>query len=499
MFDWGRTRRILDPHLAHAACSQQRRSNKDLSAMRKTLRLSNRAHRTLSALLGLFTLLLLGGSAPAQDAANSNAATPNAAAPNIVFIIADDMDYEHFGFMGSQTAKTPAIDRLAETGFTFTTAHLPMSRCHPTLASFLSGRYPHQTGIYYNYGTAKLDPANSLPNLLKDAGYATFVTGKYWEGDPRAMGFTHGEGKDTTLVRQGQDSVNAFLDEVGGKQPFLLWWAPLLPHTPHNPSEERLARFPKNEIPFPVWFTGRKQQYRNREQKSLAMETWLDDGVDNLMQELDKRGLRENTLIVFLVDNGWCNGLVSKGSPFEKGLRTPVIFNWPGHVSKGRSEELISTLDTFSTMLEFASVTPPDGLPGQTLSPVVRSDMDADYAYRQELHGAIYPAFATEGDQRPERDVYALYVRTKDWKYVLYVQDVVQERNGNYFRIQSILTDYPARSAGDEDLYRLTDDPYELNNLAADPAQAERLQKFRASVLKWWEETGGKPLPELRQ
>ncbi len=443
-------------------------------------------------LIAVAIFLARPNSALAQEDARTQQSANSP--PNIVFIIADDMDYEHFGFMGSQTAKTPAIDRLAESGFTFSTAHLPMSRCHPTLASFLSGRYPHQSGIYYNYGTAKLSPENSLPNQLKAAGYATFVTGKYWEGDPREMGFTHGLGKDTTLVRQGQDSVNAFLDEVGGKQPFLLWWAPLLPHTPHNPSEERLALFPRSEIPIPEWLTGRRQQYRNREQKSLAMETWLDDGVADLMSQLETRGLRENTLVVFLVDNGWCNGLISKGSPFEKGVRTPVIFNWPGTVAQGTSDELISTLDVFPTMLEFAGLTPAEDLPGRSLSPVVRSESEADYTFRQELFGAIYPAFVTEGDERPERDVYALYVRTQEWKYILYVQDVVQERNRDYFRIQSILTDYPTRAAGDEDLYRLTDDPHELNNLATKQENAEQLKQFRAQVLRWWEETGGKPL-----
>ena len=113
---------------------------------------------------------------------------------------------------------------------------------------------------------------------------------------------------------------------------------------------------------------------------------------------------------------------------------------------------------------------------------------------RDALFGAIYPAFATKGDERPERDVYALYVRTEKWKYIYFLQDVVQQRNGDYFRIQSIETDYPARKAGDEDLYDLEDDPYEQNNLAGDPAQKKRLAQLREQVLTWWRATGGKPL-----
>ena len=123
-------------------------------------------------------------------------ASPAGAAgePNIVYIISDDQDFDHLGFMGHSLVHTPTLDRLASAGTVFTTAHLPMSRCHPTLASFLSGRWPHQSGIYYNYGEKQLEPKNSLPSLLKKAGYATYVEGKYWEGDPRAMGFTHGAG-----------------------------------------------------------------------------------------------------------------------------------------------------------------------------------------------------------------------------------------------------------------------------------------------------------------
>ena len=111
--------------------------------------------------------------------------------PNVIFIISDDHDNAHLGFMGNEFVHTPNIDRLADAGTVFTRAHLTMSRCRPTLASFLSGRWPHQPRIYHNFGKLKLDPTDSLPNLLKEAGYATYVEGKYWEGAPRRRGVTH--------------------------------------------------------------------------------------------------------------------------------------------------------------------------------------------------------------------------------------------------------------------------------------------------------------------
>lgn len=432
-------------------------------------------------------------------ATNLAAAEP----PNIVFVISDDHDYEHLGFMGNDFVHTPVLDGLAERGAVFTTAHQSMTRCHPTLASMLSGRWPHQSGVYYNYGEAKLDPQNSLPNLLKDAGYATYVEGKYWEGDPRAMGFTHGAGKTApTFVRKGQQELFDFVDEVGGKQPLFVWWAPLIPHTPHNPPQKYLDLYDWSQMPVPAYMEGRdlgefgqgrgQGGWKQKEKLSYAMEAWLDDGVGQLAEKLKAKELYDNTLWVFVIDNGWCNGLVSKGSAFEKGLRTPLFFTWPGKIEPGRRfDDLVHTNDLYPTMLDYAGAEVPKTAAGRSLRPMIEGEKAEA---RDALFGAIYPAFATKGDNRPERDVYALYVRTEKWKYILWLQDVRQNRNQDYFRIQAIETNFPKRDAGDEDLYDLASDPYEQKNLAGDEAQAERLKEMKARALAWWQETGGKPL-----
>ncbi len=428
--------------------------------------------------------------------------------PNIVLLISDDQDYEHLGFMGNSFVHTPNLDRLARAGTVFTTAHLPMSRCHPTLASFLSGRWPHQSGIYYNYGKKKLAPDNSLPNLLRQAGYATYVEGKYWEGNPREMGFTHGKGKTAgTFVRKTQESLFAFIDAHAGKQPMFIWWAPKLPHTPHNPPQRYRALYDAKQMPIPPYMRGRvdhipmrpdlprrqRRGFRDLEMTSYAMDAWLDDGVGQLIDKMRSAGEHERTLYVFVIDNGWCNGLVSKGSPFEKGVRTPIFFSWPKKIAAGRRfDDLVSTLDLYPTILDYAGVEVPTTAAGRSLRPRIEGRPAES---REYLFGAIYPAFATRDDQRPERDVYALYCRTRRWKYILYVQDVTADRNRNYFRIQHILTEFPTRQAGDEDLYDLQRDPYELKDLADQPDQRRRMDELRRRVLAWWKETGGGPLP----
>ena len=90
--------------------------------------------------------------------------------------------------------------------------------------------------------------------------------------------------------------------------------------------------------------------------------------------------------------------------------------------------------------------------------------------------------------------MYALYVRDERWKYILYVQDVTAKRNRNYFRIQSIETEFPTRSRGAQDLFDLNADPYERKNLAGKPEHAERIARMRQAVLDWWKQTGGRPI-----
>ena len=154
-----------------------------------------------------------------------------------------------------------------------------------------------------------------------------------------------------------------------------------------------------------------------------------------------------------------------------------------------RFECLTSTLDVFPTILDYAGAEIPATAAGKNLRPIIDGKTTRN---REILFGAIYPAFATKDDQRPERDNYAIYARDKGWKYILYLQDVKASLNGSYLRIQSIATEYPTRKKGDQDLYDLAADPYELKNLAGDPAQAERMKKMQALAFKWWKDTGGK-------
>ena len=435
--------------------------------------------------------------------------------PNIVLLISDDDDYEHFGFMGSKIAHTPTLDQLAKSGTLFTKAHCPAPLCRASLASMLSGRMPHQHGIYGNYlesrgignDKTRLDPKGSLANRLKDAGYATYATAKYWEGDPRKMGFTHGTVNVTfkgflQFVRNGQDELFGFIDDQHKDKPMFIWWAPLLPHGPHNPPPKYFDRFAKTKIPIPSFYKGNRKKYVAEMRKFYAMGTWFDDGVAQLIQKLKDVGEFENTIFLFYVDNGYTYGMPAKNSPTEKGLRTPMFVSWPGEVPPGkRIEKLNYALDLHATALDYAGIEPPTGIASKSLRPQIEGKTTKSH---EVLYGAVYAhaPVSYKGNpaikRSPQRDVYAVYARTDRWKYVFYTQ-ALTKANDRYIWMVHQLCDAFRRHKGEENLFDLDADPYEQNNLANHPDQKKRLAEFRSQVLDWWTRTGGGKLEVAAQ
>jgi arylsulfatase A-like enzyme len=426
--------------------------------------------------------------------AAASCGNPSVDRPNIVILVSDDQDYEHFGFMGHPVARTPTIDSLAAEGAVFTHAFVPMSRCRPAQAALLSGLWPHQNGVYYNVGPDHIDPTTCIANLLSDAGYATTGEGKFWEHDPRLMGFSNYTIRNyETFVREGQEHLFEFIDRNAGAAPMFIWWAPALPHFPHDPPERLLALFDPATIPIPDWYDGDPEAYRHQEHVSLAMEAWLDEGIRELEDKLRAVGELENTLFLFIIDNGYANGLPSKGTAFEKGLRTPAILTWGGRgagtgIAGGQSfDELVSAVDLYSTLLDYAGVSLPSNAPGVSLRPLIEG---RDFEPHESLYGAVYLQTPGEEESRAERDAYGLWVRTPRWKYILYLRDV-REHADDIFKIQYTLCPYPERDRGDEDLFDLDSDPYELKNLAGLAEHTALKQRLREEVLAWWRASGG--------
>ena len=406
--------------------------------------------------------------------------------PNIALVIADDLGYPDLGFMGSRHARTPNLDRLAAEGAVFENAYATASLCRPSLRSLLTGLHPLQWTARLRELEAQgvrrppaqaIEAFTTLPTLLRARGYASFQGGKFWEGTYALAGFDagtqlHGDGVNdsrdgTAFGRETLEPVTAFLDAHAGR-PFFLWFAPMLPHTPHDAPEEQLRLYRGRGL------SGAAVGY-------YANVTRFDAVVGELRAELERRGLLERTLLVFVSDNGWdqppdaerthpsFDGPRGKRTLYDLGFRTPIALRWPGHVPAGVvRDELVSTVDLFPTFLDYAGVPAPAGLPGQSLRPLLEGrDGFSRESVVEGMSGARGGA-GVEPDE-PRRET-GWFLRRDHWHYIWYEGD-------------------------GEELYDVAADPREEFDLAREqPAVARRLrseiQAWRRSALASFAEPG---------
>jgi arylsulfatase A-like enzyme len=429
------------------------------------------------------------------------AEAPTTPPPNIVLLIADDISYDHFGFMGNPAAHTPTLDQLAQQGTVFTTAYVPTAFCRPSLASLLTGSWPHQNRIYANNGVIALPGGyNTIATMLQKQGYATFAGGKFWEDEPELRGFDNYDVRKESFARDNQDALWRFIEQHSGKQPLFIWWAPMLPHTPHNPPQTFLDAIDEQAIHIPSSIPeNRQQEYRSKTRNLLAMNLWMDDEIRKLKNHMDEKNLTSNTLFIFLADNGFSHQAVSKSAPYELGIRTPVLFSWPENIRPRIIDTPTNSINIYNTVLDYAGVTqlPLDRpQPGHSLRAVLEG---RETVIPEKLFGADYQAVTTKTEQapRPEHDIFSLHVRDGDWKYIFYLRDLHEEENDD-LTIKSGMSAFPTRQAGDEELYFLPADSFEENNLASHAEQQERIENYRRDVLQWWYSTGGKTFDASR-
>ncbi|HET6572600.1 MAG TPA: sulfatase [Fimbriiglobus sp.] len=405
-------------------------------------------------------------------------------APNVVFIVSDDHGWTDYGFMGHEHIKTPNLDRLAAQSLTFRRGYVPTSLCCPSLASLITGRYPHQHKITSNdppippgmkpgqfhksrafldgraVMTKHLEAFPTLPRLLAKKGYVSLQTGKWWQGDYRHGGFTSGMTKGQRHGDQGLDigrkTMQPIYDFVADArkagQPFFVWYAPMMPHTPHNPPQRLLAKY-KDKAPSPSVA------------KYWAMVEWFDETCGQLLDFLNREKLAENTIVIYLADNGWIQdpdgplSVRSKRTPYDAGLRTPILVRWPGKVKPRVSDELAFSLDIVPTVLAAVGLPAEKGLPGLNLL-----DGSAVTA-RKTLTGECFTHNAVDLND-PAKNIRHRWVIDGRWKLI--VPHVPADKDG----------------PGEPELYDLAADPHEkTNRIAEKPDVAAALRK---KLDGWW-------------
>jgi len=426
--------------------------------------------------------------------------------PNIVYIISDDHAWSDYGFMGHPQIETPNIDRLAARSATFTRGYVPTALCRPALASLANGLYAHQHRISGNdpallpgmtntggqnlndpteYQTlrakliAQIDRQPTIAQLLGQKGYLSHQSGKWWEGGYARGGFTHGmtrgfplpggrHGDDGLEIgRQGMAPITDFIDQAAAaKKPFFVWYAPFLPHTPHNPPDRLFAKYKAKGI---------KSDFVAR---YYAMVEWFDETCGQLIQHLDSKGLTEKTLIVYVGDNGWiqredAGGYAprSKQTANEGGVRQPILLSWPGVIRPGkRGEQLASTVDLFPTALAAAGVELPANLPGYNLLPVLKSGQPTP---RRIVFGETF-AHDVADIEMPEASLVYRWVIDGRWKLLLTYDGAVSKR-------------YASSNPRDElrpQLFDLIADPHENQNLAS--LHPDRVAHLADQLHQWW-------------
>ena len=399
--------------------------------------------------------------------------------PNIVLIISDDQAWTDYSFMGHEAVKTPNLDQLARESVVFRRGYVPTALCRPSLLTLATGHYCHSHGVTgndpspkyadresrkYKQRRAKLieniDRFDTLPELLAEQGYRSHQSGKWWEGNFKRGGFTHGmtrgfpkpggrHGDDGLEIgRDGIEPISEFVESaVEKKKPFFIWYAPFLPHTPHNPPKRLLRKYAVDGRPKPV-------------AKYYAMCEWFDETCGQLVGVLDDHKIRDNTLIVYVTDNGWIqnperNGYAprSKQTPYEGGVRTPIMFSWPGKLVAKDRVELVSSIDLVPTILAAAGARQPEGLPGLNLWSELQSQKPIE---REAIFGESF-AHDIADLNKPEASLLFRWCIEGKWKLLLTYDGEVNRYTSTH-----------PREERRPQLFDLMSDPHEKENVASE-------------------------------
>lgn len=419
-------------------------------------------------------------------------------APNIILIISDDQSWTDYGFMGHEHIATPHLDRLASRSALFRRGYVPTALCRPSLMTLATGRYAHEHKVSGNDPSPALtggkkggpeynrlrevlisnvDRLPTIADMLGEQGYLSHQSGKWWEGSYRRGGFTHGmtrgfpepggrHGDDGLKIgREGMEPVFEFMDHaVEEEKPFYVWYAPFLPHTPHNPPKELFEKYQ------PLVESDHVARY-------YAMCEWFDQTCGQLVDYVDEKGIADNTMFVYVCDNGWIQNEERRGyaprskqSANEGGTRQPIMYCWPGVIEPGdRGDQLASSIDIVPTMLAAAGAPVPEDLPGINLMPTLES---GEPTPRERVLGEGF-AHDVANVEKPEDSLLYRWVVEGRWKLLLTYDGEVNRYASSHPRAEKR-----------PQLYDLLEDPHETQNLASE--HPEVVADLAKTIREWW-------------
>lgn len=463
------------------------------------------------------------GSMPghAADSAVEIEPIPGAKQRNVIFILADDHRYDAMGFMGHPFLETPHMDAIARNGVHLKNAFVTTSLCSPSRASILTGLYTHKHRVIDNN---RLVPQGTrfFPQWLQKAGYTTAYIGKWHMGgetDAPRPGFDHwvsfrGQGHylppnpNYTLNVNGDrvkqkgyitdeltDYAIEFMEQQQSKKaPFFLYLSHKAVHANFTPAERHAGRYtdakwerPSSEADTPANYAGKPRWLRDQRNSwhgvdfpyhsELDVERYykryceallsVDDSIGRVVEQLKKMGIYEETLVIYMGDNGFMfgeHGLIDKRVAYETSIRVPMIMQCP-ELFEGRGvvEEVVANIDIGPTIMEAAGLKTPAHMDGQSFISLA------------------------QGKQTRWRD-YFLYVYY--WEKNFPQSPTVFSLRGDQYKY----TTYYGLWDTDE-LYDIRKDPGETTNLIADPQFRDIAKQFENQLYTMLEEQGGMAIP----
>ncbi len=459
-----------------------------------------------------------GMAFPFVNTLNTPSAQESKKRPNIIFIFIDDMRYDSMSCINHPFLKTPNIDRLALGGVFFNHAYVTTSLCSPSRASILSGQYAHRHGVLDN-STLLSEDTPTFPVELQKGGYETAFIGKWHMGgstDKPRKGFDHwisfrGQGvynnptfniNGKAVKRQGYmtdlltDYAVDYLTQEREK-PFFMYLSHKAVHADFYPAERHKDAFSDVQIQYPDSMANTKENY---EGKPLWVKrqrhSWhgvdymyhdrtyfdrflldyhrtmlaVDDSVGRVLDTLEEQGILDNTLVMFMGDNGFLHGehgLIDKRCMYEESIRVPLIAHCPGLFDGNRRTDRIGlNIDISPTILDAAGLAAPETVQGESFMPILRGE---DVEWREAM---LYEYFWERAfPQTPT----VFGVRTEQHKYM------------NYHGIFDL-----------NELYDMEHDPKEMRNLIDDPASFEIQMDMQKRLRDLMNKYGATDVPSFK-
>jgi arylsulfatase A-like enzyme len=425
-------------------------------------------------------------------ATSAAVAAPAPRQPNILFIMPDQLRACALGYMGNQDARTPNIDHLASQSLVLPNTFANTPVCCPARANILTGKYTHRNGMIANDLRLRENEV-TLADLLRDAGYRTGFVGKWHlDGGPRMPGYIppgpRRQGFDWWAANECSHAhfntqyfrdtdkpipIRKFEAEAwtdlgieflrGGRSDARPWFLTIQmgpPHDPYKAPPEYASRFyPAKLTMRPNWKAAPGAPGPKEIAEYYAMVTAVDDQVGRILHALDDYGMTEDTLVVFSSDHGdmlGSHGLRLKRKPWEESIQVPGLVRYPRRIKPGRANTIFTHVDFAPTLLAFAGVWAPADMQGTDLSRSFSGGRapEPDSAYFQ-IFGP-YEGDGTKDGWRGVRTERYMYARFESAPWVL---------------------------------YDLQHDPYQLKNLAEDPASRTLREDMDRRLKLWMERT----------